>query len=108
MIECPCCGGSLNIGQAELTEEEKSRVDWAGPPQNGRPNIIEAQVIKAIAQYYGVEDWMSYWDKTLSPSENAEIFRKKGSEGRPSMNEVGFEETIRTGAYEQYQRNMEW
>lgn len=67
---------NTKIGQARLTETEKRRVDWAGPPENGRPNIIEAQVIKALAIHYGVEDWMAHWDKQLSPGENAEIFKR--------------------------------
>lgn len=106
MIHCHSCGQPIKIGQAELTGEEKSRVDWAGPPQNGRPNIIEAKVVKAYAIYYGVDNWMKYWDQTLSPEENAEIFRKVGTPDDryhrqgPTMRELRAKEVIRTGIYD--------
>lgn len=101
-VNCRCCGQPIKVGQADLTDTEKARVDWAGPPQNGRPNIIEAKRIKALAKYYEVEDWMSHWDKNLSPSENAEIFRKVGKspEATPTMKEIASREAIRTGQYD--------
>lgn len=105
MPECHCCGQSIKVGQLELTEREKRKVDWAGPPQNGRPNIIEAKRIKALAVYYEIEDWMSLWDETLSPDENEEIFRKHSmaEETRgPTMKEVGAKEAVRSGNYGGY------
>lgn len=111
MTICPHCNQPIKIGQAELTEAEKRKVDWAGPPENGRPNIIEAQRIKALAQYYGIEDWMTHWDETLSPEENAEIFRRKSTnpevEG-PTMKELRGREVIRQGGYEDRRERMEY
>lgn len=105
MPTCPHCSQSIKVGQSELTDVEKAQIDWAGPPENGRPNIIEAKHIKAIAEYYGVDDWLSHWDKTLSPEENEEIFRKlsteRDSEG-PTMQEIGAREAVRTGHYDGY------
>lgn len=105
MPTCHCCGQEIKVGQVELTESEKARVNWAAPPQNGRPNIIEAKRIKALAAYYEVSDWMSLWDKSLSPGENEEIFRKHSTaeETRgPTMKEIGGREAIRTGNYDGY------
>lgn len=105
MPSCHHCGQPIKVGQAELTESEKLRVNWAGPPQNGRPNIIEAKAIKALAQYYGVEDWMAHWDTSLSPSENEEIFRKISTDPEtegPTMKEIGGREAIRSGNYDGY------
>lgn len=103
MPTCQSCGQEVKVGQAPLTDREKRRVDWAGPPQNGRPNIIEAKRIKALAKHYGVEGWMDHWDRELSPSENEEIFRRVGYNGDgPTNKEIGSREAIRTGHYDGY------
>ena len=105
MPTCHCCGQEIKVGQAELTDKEKRRVNWAGPPENGRPNIIEAKRIKALAIYYGVNDWMAHWDTSLSPSENEEIFRKistNPAQGGPTMKDIGGREAIRSGHYDDY------
>lgn len=102
---CHCCNQEIKVGQAELTDKEKRSVNWAGPPENGRPNIIETKRIKALAEYYGIENWMAHWDRTLSPSENEEIFRKEsmnGVQGGPTMKEVNGREAIRSGDYNGY------
>lgn len=74
---CPCCGQKLKIGQVQLTEREKAMFNWGGPDDD--VNIIKAQCVKAAAEYYGVSDWTSKWDTTLSVSENIERMRKEGS-----------------------------
>lgn len=79
----------LKIGQTPLSEYEKSRYNWAGP--NGSPNIIEAQCVKAIAIFFGVGDWMAYWDPELSVSENFDIMRREGTR------ELTFEEKAKLG-----------
>lgn len=103
MPTCHHCGQPIKVGQAELTKAEKARVNWAGPPENGRPNIIEAKYVKAIALYYGVDNWIEHWDKSASPSENEEIFRRMsahpGTAG-PTMREIDARESIRTGDHE--------
>lgn len=48
-------------------------MDLGGP--NDRVNIIKAQCIKAIADYYNIEDWIAIWDPTLSRRENAVLFK---------------------------------
>lgn len=63
----------VKIGQIQLTPEEKSRYNWR--PSGSRPNIIEAQCVKGIAHYFGVTDWMSIWDSTLSINENYDIMK---------------------------------
>lgn len=105
MPTCNHCGQEIKVGQVELTEDEKRRVDWAGPPDKGRPNIIEAKRIKALAEYYGVPNWMQHWDRSLSPEENEEIFRQVSTDpkrGGPTMRELGGREAIRTGHYDKY------
>lgn len=105
MPTCHHCGQNIKIGQAELTDREKSKVNWAGPPQNGRPNIIEAKRIKAIAQYYDVDDWIAHWDQTLSPGENEEIFQNVSTDPNvqgPSMKDIGGKEAVRSGNYDAY------
>lgn len=67
----------LKIGQEPLTEYEKSRYNWGGAYE--RPNIIEAQCVKAMAKFFGVSDWMAHWDSALSVDENFEIMRREGT-----------------------------
>lgn len=102
MPKCHCCGQPIKVGQVELTDREKRKVDWAGPPEKGRPNIIEAKRIKALAAYYEISDWLNIWHKTLSPEENEEIFRRNSTaEGSgPTMKEIGGRESVRSGNYD--------
>lgn len=74
---CDHCGQAIKFGQLPLTESEKARFNWTGHP-NGSPNIIEAQCVKAIAEYYGVTDWYAHWDPTLTVDENHDIMARVG------------------------------
>lgn len=74
---CDHCGQAIKFGQSSLTRAEKARFNWSGDPK-GSPNIIEAQCVKAIAQYYGVRDWTTHWDPTLSVGENHDIMAREG------------------------------
>lgn len=87
-MNCHSCGQRIKFGQSRLTDSEKHCYNWSGDP-NGSPNIIEAQCVKACAQWYGVEDWTAYWDPILSVEENYNIMAKEGSQ-RPgkSMREM--------------------
>ena len=84
---CHHCGQHIKFGQSKLNEREKARFDWSGDP-NGSPNIIEAQCVKAIAEYYGVDYWTDHWDPTLSVSENADIMAKRSAKQGPTMREM--------------------
>lgn len=75
-VYCDHCDQKIRFGQTQLTRSEKQRYQWAGP--NGSPNIIEAQCVKAAAEYFGVVEWMDYWDPSLSVDENIEIMRTEG------------------------------
>lgn len=81
---CPHCGQRIKIGQSQLSRGEKQRFDWGGPTDE--VNIIRAQVVKAAAQYYGIEDWAAQWDPTLTPDENVALLRQRGTE--PTMREL--------------------
>lgn len=67
-----------------LTDGEKSRYQWGGPHES--PNIIEAQCVKAAAEYFGVRDWMAEWDPELTVDENIELMARRGS--TPTMREL--------------------
>lgn len=81
---CPHCGQRIRIGQQQLTPAEKSRFDWSGDP-HGSPNIIEAQIAKAAADYYDVSDWTAQWDPDLTPGENVALMRERAE---PTMREL--------------------
>lgn len=85
---CPHCGQRIKLGQSPLTTEEKKRYDWGGP--NDKVNIVKARSVKAAAEYYGVVDWMTYWDTDLSVSENIDIMCKHGTAdiGGPTLREM--------------------
>lgn len=68
------------IGQATLTDKEIKRAKTTN--QHGRRGhtVVELQAIKAAALKYGVEDWLSYVDSSLTHEENIEIMRQQTSE----------------------------
>lgn len=72
------------FGQTPLTRFERGRIVFE------RTNVFHARACKAIAIEGGVEDWLAYYDHTLSVDEHIEIYRRVGtkpSEG-PTLREI--------------------
>lgn len=69
--------------QASLTESE---CDWlsarnmVGNQHSNRLSIVEWQVVKGAALYYGVSDWRSTADSTLTAEENVSVMEARGTE----------------------------
>jgi len=64
-------------GQADLTDAERDRIDFSDP----RASVPWARSIKALAEKYGVSDWTSYVDGTLSVDEHRQVMEEAGQEG---------------------------
>nr|WP_240937003.1 hypothetical protein [Halomicrobium mukohataei] len=56
-------------GQVPLSDDERDRIDFS----KGRASIPHAQSVKGIARSEGVEDWVSYYDGTLTVDEHREV-----------------------------------
>ena len=82
-MKCDCCGQDIKIGQIQLTRREKRMYNWGGPDDN--VNIIKAQCVKAAAYYFGISDWTSEWDTSLTVDENIANFEKQTN---PTMREM--------------------
>ena len=69
--------------QVELDENE---IDWLvsrgmiGNQHTDKLSIIEWQVVKGAALHYGVSDWRSVSDSTLSASENVSLMERHGTD----------------------------
>ena len=57
-------------GQAALTDRERERLDFS------ETNVFHARACKAIAEHYGADGWLDYYDVTLTPSEHADVYRR--------------------------------
>lgn len=64
--------------QAQLTDHEISRLP-IGNQHTDRLSIIEWQCVKGAAVYYGVRDWTSKADATLTAEENVSLMERYGS-----------------------------
>lgn len=80
---CDCCGQRIRFGQSRLTATEKAQFNWGGAEDD--VNIIKAQCIKAIADYYEIRNWTDEWDPQLSIRENAAEFQKMSE---PEMRQI--------------------
>jgi hypothetical protein len=75
------------IGQATLTKREVSRAKTVNQHSNENGHtVIQLQAIKGAAIKYGVRDWLSHVDSTLSVKENIDIMRQKGEPTTKEMN----------------------
>lgn len=64
--------------QAQLSDHEISRVP-IGNQHTDRLSIIEWQVVKGAAAYYGVRDWTAKADSMLTAEENVSLMEKHGT-----------------------------
>lgn len=58
------------FGSDELTEFERDQLDFT------ETNVMHAQAVKALAIGLGVDDWMAYYDTTLSTDEHRDRLRQ--------------------------------
>lgn len=65
-------------GQAQLTDAEKREIDFS------ESNVMRARSVKGIMRGEGVDDWLAYFDPTLTVDEHREIARKakRDSQGK--------------------------
>jgi len=68
--------GSDGPGQVPLSDGERDRIDFS----KGRANTLHARSVKGIAMSEGVEDWVSYYDGTLTVDEHREVMTKASRE----------------------------
>jgi len=73
--------------QAALTQRER---DWlaarnmVGNQHTPRLSIVEYRVIKGAAVYFGVSDWRSKVDSTLTAEENVSVMEAHGTDNNVS------------------------
>ena len=67
--------------QALLTERETARLP-IGNQHTDDLSIIEWQCVKGAAQFYGVADWLSIADSTLTCGENVGLMERHGSQNK--------------------------
>lgn len=83
MIQCPCCGEAVSIGQSRLTDSESEKLPFGN--QNTRtPTNIEWRTVKAAAEYYEVTDWIAKVDGSLSAGENVRLMQEHATANVPS------------------------
>jgi len=70
-----------DFGQAPLSPHEISRLK-TGNQHSDELTVIEWRVVKGAACYYGVRDWTSKVDGTLTMDENVGLMEKYGSENK--------------------------
>jgi hypothetical protein len=72
------------FGQTPLTRFERGRIAFE------RTNVFHARACKAIAIECGVEDWLAFYDHTLSVDEHIEIYQRCGTRSAegPSLRDL--------------------
>lgn len=56
-------------GQVRLTDYERSEIDFT----KARASVPHARAVKGIAASEGVDDWLSYYDETLSVDDPPDV-----------------------------------
>lgn len=90
----------VSIGQAELTDAERKRIDFSAP----RANVPWAKSIKGLAEHHGVSDWTAHLDSTLTVDEHRQVMREAGQQGGGGPNEADqrdVERAVRAAGREQ-------
>ncbi len=75
-------------GQVPLSDSERERIDFS----QKRANTAHARSVKGIAQAEGVEDWVSYYDGTLTVDEHREVMADAARESGSRSAEESVEE----------------
>ena len=71
------------IGQAHLTTYEVNRLP-TGNQHSDTPTVVQWQVVKGAAIHYGVRDWTSRVDSTLTYDENVALMERYGTKNNES------------------------
>lgn len=64
-------------GQKPLTDAERDRLNFS---RDGN-NVPKARAVKGIAQKHGVDDWLAYYDHTLTVDEHRSVMEQAAREG---------------------------
>lgn len=67
---------SEGAGQVALSDHEKDQIDWS----EGRASVPHARSVKGIAAAEGVDDWMAYYDPTLTVDEHRDVMERAARE----------------------------
>lgn len=65
-------------GQRPLTDAERNRIDFSKP----RASVPHARAVKAIATEEGVDDWVAYYDGTLTVDEHRDVMAEAARDER--------------------------
>lgn len=76
------------IGQATLTDDEIKRATTTNQHGKHGLTVVQLQCVKAAALAYNVPNWLKHVDTTLTPEENVDIMRQKGTNTGPTMKEL--------------------
>lgn len=77
-------------GQLSLTPFEREYIDFT------ETNVPHARACKALATQAGVDDWLAYYDTTLSTDEHREIYGSHGSGAEITMRDM---DAVEAGFY---------
>lgn len=78
------------LGQARLTDQEIARLPMGNQHTNW--NVVRWQCVKAAALEYGVLDWTSKVDTSLTYEENIALMENRATQnGGPTMRQMIYE-----------------
>lgn len=69
-----------NYGQRSLTAYELQRLR-TGNQHSDELSVIEWQVVKAAAEYHGIQDWTAKVDASLTMDENVGLMERYSTQG---------------------------
>lgn len=76
--------------QLRLSDAEKQRLPF-GNQHTDDLTLLQWRTVKAAALRYGVPDWTSIADATLTLDENVELMRQSGTKnGGPTLRELEY------------------
>jgi hypothetical protein len=68
---------AAGAGQVGLTDHERDEIDFS----KDRASVPHARAVKAIAHDKGVDDWLAYYDPTITVEEHYGVMKQARSEG---------------------------
>lgn len=68
---------SGNGGQVELADTERDRINFS----EGHASVPHARSVKGIARSEGVDDWLAYYDASLTVDEHRNVMAQAAQEG---------------------------
>jgi hypothetical protein len=64
-------------GQVALTDHERNEIDFS----EERASVPHARSVKGIARSEGVDDWLAYYDTSLTVDEHRDVMERAAQEG---------------------------